>query len=131
MNLSKFDKYIMAHDNPKLQVWNVFISILTIVSAFGNMYITTFDKSYYNVHLDDQFSGVNLAMLLIECLFFIDIFTKFLTEFTEYTEDSGLDKKPVRDLFRIAKRYLADKFIIDFIAFYPFLETIVYFVTKE
>lgn len=131
LNLNRFDKFIISHDNPKLQVWNVFISILTIVSAFGNMYIVAFNHSYYQVQTNDEFSGVNLFMLVLECLFLFDIFIKFLTEFTEFTDDSGLDKRPVRDIFRIAKRYLTDKFIIDLIAFYPFLETIEHIVIGE
>lgn len=127
-----YDRFIIAHDNPYLQTWNVAISIVTVLSAFTNMYITAFEVHALQSHDFEHLDSVVIWMLIQEYSFGIDIIITFLTEYTVYTEDHGLDKVPVRKFSKIAIRYLKSVFIVDFMAFYPFfIQFEHYFVDEE
>ena len=116
----------MAETNKFLYVWHTFISILSLYSVITNGFYAAFgfpysymyqilgscgDKSAHCAHI--------IQDTIIELCFLVDIVLNF---FIEYKSDDKL--LPVRDLALIAERYLKSTFMLDFLAFTPFVPII-------
>lgn len=117
-NQAWYDRIIINHDNGYLAGWNIFVSIITLLSAFSNLHVAAF-STHDQEELNDIFDEtVGFWQLVQEYLFGLDILIVF---FTEYKGELG-DYR--RTFSEIALNYLKTTFLIDFIAFFPFFEVV-------
>ena len=91
-----------------------FYSTFAIVDSFASMFSSYFYSwlSVYGSHFHKE--TIEIYIIFIEAYFLIAMTIKFLTD---YTEDG--EKFPCRDPLKIAKRYLNNGFVVDFISIFP------------
>lgn len=116
----------MAEDNKFLYMWQLFIALLSLYSVIMNGFYAAFGFPYiYRLQtLSDCTNKTahcsNIIFdTLTELCFLVDIILNF---FIEYKSDEKL--LPIRDLALIAERYLKGTFLLDFLAFTPFVPVI-------
>lgn len=100
------DRFIIAPDSRYKQFFNIVIIFLSLISTITAAYFACF-----GFVKDPIFIALELMM---ESCFLLDIILNFLLQ---YKDDE--DFKPVKDLKKIAIRYLKRFFIIDFLATVP------------
>ena len=116
--------FIICHDSRAFKIWQIFIGILSVVSVVCSLYWAAFDFSYeFSWHdMSTKFyskshqNTILIIWILIECLYIIDIVCGFLTDYI--SEESIY---PVKNIEKIALRYVKGNFIFDFIAVFPFV----------
>ena len=125
-NQSFYDRIIINHKNGYLVAWNIFVSVVTLLSAFSNLHTAAF-STHHDQKLNDLFDdSLIFFQISQEFLFGVDIIVVFLTEYKDpKTGDYS------RKLTAIAFNYLKSTFIIDFLAFFPFFETIRHHMIPE
>ena len=64
--------------------------------------------------------------MLAEFCFLLDIIVNF---FIEYKSEEKL--QPIRDIAKIAERYLKGTFLLDLISFFPFIPIVIAFTASE
>ena len=117
LTITWYDKYIINQDNSYLLIWNIIVSIITVLSCFSNLHVTVFQASEHHDHDRILKDGVILWQIVQEYMFGIDIIIIFFTEIKD--KETGDDQR----LFsKIAIEYLKTTFLIDLIAFFPFFE---------
>ena len=112
-----YDRFIIDRDNVYLQSWNIFVSILTVLSCFSNLHVAAFNSNDHQKHDEFIHDEIVFWQLLQEYLFGIDIIVIFLSEYKDmFTGDL------VRTFSKIALNYLKTSLIFDLLAFFPFFE---------
>jgi len=102
------DCFIISQKNKPYQLFEMFVSIICLISSFNYAYLAAF-------RMHDQLkTSISGLWLFYETMFFIDIVLQFLKEFKSETTNL-----PVRDLEKIAWNYLENGFVTDFIAIIP------------
>jgi len=100
------DRFVISPDSRYKQFFNIVIIILSLLSTISAAYFACFG-------FIEQPIFVALELMMESC-FLVDIILNFLLQ---YKDDE--DFKPVKDLKKIAIRYLKRFFIIDFLATVP------------
>jgi len=103
-----FDKFVIAPEQNGRRVFTFFIIILSLFSTFSAAYFACF-----GFPSDSRFFFISFYAM--EGMFAIDIILCF---FTQYVDDE--DNKPIRDLKKIALKYLKTGFPLDALATVPF-----------
>lgn len=105
-NLEK-QKYLFYSESMLICVWDGLMTAILLFTSVFRPYQVAFDsESIYSV-------GWNVANLIFEIMFFVDILVEFNTAF--YETDFNL----VEDRKKIAQNYLGDQFLLDFTALVP------------
>ena len=102
------DCFIISQKNKPYQLFEMFVSLLCMLSSFNYAYLAAFRM---HKELNETIMSI---WILYELIFFLDIILQFLLEFT--SETSSI---PVRDLEKIAWNYIYNGFVTDFIAIIP------------
>jgi len=100
------DRFVISPDTRYKQMFNIVIIFLSLLSTISAAYFACFG-------FIEQPLFVALEIIM-ESFFLVDIFLNFLLQ---YKDDEEF--KPVKDLKKIAIRYLKRFFIIDFLATVP------------
>lgn len=106
-NIGLCDKFIIGPDN---KMNNAFGFILIILALFSTLL-----SAYYACFGAPENTVLSILDLVMEACFLLDMIRSF---FREYQDEET--HKPVRDLKKIAKRYLMSSFIFDLIAISTF-----------
>lgn len=119
-----WNRFIIPVDSEIYNFWEIFLGMVSIICSVNYAYFTAFGFPFRYVSLSDTFATAkdypfDTAMIifwfLIEFLFGLDIVLNFLREFRD---DNTF--KPIRDIQKIAERYVKTQFILDMIATIPF-----------
>jgi hypothetical protein len=127
-----FKKIIISPENAGYYYWKLSTLIMSIVSSiiYSNYAAFRFDVDYRgyieyveNVnfgfnHMDKftifEIRHCNKVQLFFELFFFIEMIVSFITEYIDH------NNRPVRDIFKISKKYFREGFIYDIIPLIPF-----------
>lgn len=116
-------KLIIPLDSNAYHIWKIIIGLLSIICSVNYAYYTAFDFPFRYISMSDMFATADkypldtsmiIIWFIVEVLFSLDIVFCF---FLEYQPEESF--KPVRDISKIAYRYLSTNFLVDFIPTFP------------
>lgn len=106
--------WVMMSDHPFKRVWDILmIFMLGYVAT-----LVPYNICLKSTNIDENINSYTeeeITALLVDLLFFIDIFVNFLSSY-----DDPETNLPVVDLKLIAKKYVSSWFGIDILAIFPF-----------
>ena len=145
---------MIRHDSPAIRIWTVFIGFISSFQVVFALYFSGFDFPYDIswIQFVEKVGGVGSGLAIAfggkaaykdedsasyetvalicyascEFLFVVDILISF---FTDYISDETY--KPVRNVWKIASRYLKSYFWYDFIGVFPFVTVMRYLISGE
>jgi hypothetical protein len=111
------ETFLIHPNNTILSLWNVFISLLLIISCMTTpLHLAFFDKSSFFYDENDTKSPIfwDFFNNVVDLFFLADILVTFNTSY--YDNDFVL----INNRVEIAKKYIAGWFVIDTVAIMPF-----------
>ena len=107
VNLKLGDMIIVRRTGCFYTIFGLIQSIMCILSSYWYSWISCFGN-HYDPHT------FWISTLIFETFFAVAMIVEFITDYT----DEG-NEAPTRDFHKIAKRYLKDGFVLDFIPLFP------------
>lgn len=106
---------------------SIFLNYIDIIICISSSYFYAYLGAFYEVIKSTaDFDVAEQYLLFLDIYFTLDIIKCFLTDFTPEGE-----RKPVRNFKKIAKHYLENAFIRDFILWVPLFRVLRYYAGNE